>query len=251
MRMRLAARRPLFVVALGSTLIAAALFGAVTAEARDEVLVGRYAGHVTGQGKNIEFRVARDGEKLEIASFSGSLEARCQDGGTQGATFSGGKGTAIPTDGKVKFTAGGVDVSIILGGPVAVGRIDYSMPGCHDSVRFTAELQPPDPILQAGRYTSVSRGVETSLTVLQKRGYFELTQFSGLAENCQDQKLGIDAPPEAFIDGEGHADFTALGGRVKVEVKFHHKSHVEGRVTYSDGKCSETVGFGARLNPAI
>jgi hypothetical protein len=243
--------RPRVLIVLAIALLAAlAVTGVGTTSAAQEVLAGRYAGHVTGQGKSIEFRVARDGDKLVIASFSGSLEARCQGGlGTQTTAFGGGKGTVIPTDGRVDFKTEAVAVSIILGGPVAVGRIDYSMPSCHDSVRFTAELQPPDPIVQAGRYSGTFHHDDYDLTVVQKRGYFELTDFSGVAETCQDKKLGVDVSPEAFIDGNGLADFTALSGRVKVDVKFHHKSHAEGQVTYSDGSCTNTVGFGARLKP--
>lgn len=249
MRLRPAAARALFAV-LAAALLASALIGAVTAGAAQEVLVGRYAGHVTGQAKNVEFRVAREGDKLVLASFTGALEAQCQRGlGRQSAAFGGGKGTAIPADGRVEFEAlsGAVKVSLILGGPVAVGRIDYRAPDCNDSVKFTTELQPPDPILRAGRYEGTFAGETYGLTVVQKRGYFELTDFTGLAEDCKDKKLGVDVSPEAFIDGEGRADFTALGGRVKVAVRFHHKVHVEGSVTYSEPGCSNTVGFGARL----
>lgn len=88
--------------------------------------------------------------------------------------------------GKVQFKSDRMEVSIVLGGPVAVGRINYSMPSCRDSVRFTTEIQPPDP---AGG------------------------PLPGIAENCQDQKLGVDVSPEAFIDGDGKgsesADFSA------------------------------------------
>jgi hypothetical protein len=249
MRPRPVTVRAVWAVLIAS-LLATAVIGAAGAGAAQEVLVGRYAGHVTGQGKSVDFRVAREGDKLVLASFSGALEAQCKAGrGKQSATFGGGKGTVIPADGRVDFEAlgGGVKVSIVLGGPVAVGRIDYSAPDCDDSVKFTAELQPPDPILQAGRYLGTFRGETYGLTVVQKRGYFELTDFTGAAENCQDKKLGVDVSPDAFVDGEGRADFTALGGRVKVAVKFHHKSHVEGSVTYSEPGCSNTVGFAARL----
>lgn len=244
MRPRLTVFRVLL-VAVAAALPATALIGAATADGRTEILVGRYTGQ-TSQGKKVEFRLVREGDKLVIASFTGALD-HC--GGS--STFGTRDNTVIPADGRVTLRAlgGDVTISIIVGGPTSVGRIDYSMAGCSANVRFSADLQPPDDIAETGRYRGVFHSDTYELTVVKKRGYFEATDFTGVATNCQGKKLGIDVSPDAFIDEAGKAEFTALSGRVKVELRFHHQRQAEGRVTYSEGNCSEEVTFAVRHNP--
>jgi hypothetical protein len=242
--------RKAFVVALASVALVVALaVAAVGSAGAADVLVGRYNGH-TSQGKSVEFRIERQGDALVIASFSGSLDT-C--GGGQGATFGARENTVIPSDGRVEFKAlgGSVTVSIVIAGTGSVGKIDYALAGCKGNARFSAELQPPDPIVQAGLYLGQSTPKEpVEIEVQQKRGYFELTKFVGVASNCDRGLMEIDASPAAIIEGDGRVDFKALGGRVTVDIKFHHKSHAEGHIEYTHGSCARTDGFGARLKPA-
>ena len=104
--------------------------------------------------------------------------------------------------------------------------------------------------MQEGRYVGISNREPVEITVEQRRGYFELTGFSGTTEDCQRKVLGFDVSPAAFIDADGAVDFKALGGRVTVDIRFHHKSHAEGHIAYSHGDCTRSNGFGARLKLA-
>jgi hypothetical protein len=249
-RSRLAAPRAFLAVVLVVALSASALLAVTTAGANSqEVLVGRYVGS-TDQQRGVEMRVEKKDGKLVVASFQSSMALNCPPAGATSSTFGARPGAAIGGDGKVEFGAaeGAVKVSIILGGEVPVGRIDYSSGSCHFSSKFTAYIQPPDPIVTAGRYfSSGSKGVEMHVT--EKRGYFELTDFSGRVKDCARKVFGIDAEPKAFIEEDGQVEFTALGGRARVEMTFHHKVHVQGRVVYSHGGCTEDETFAARLAP--
>jgi hypothetical protein len=253
MRPRFVVPRALF-AALATALLGAALVVALSASAgaAPDVLVGRYAGS-TAQEKPVTLRVERDGGKLEVAEFASAIKSQCPDSvGTQEAVFNGGKGTAI-NDGRAEFGAlgGGVKVKLILGGPLALGTISYSFTDCKGSVNFSAPYQSPDPILQAGRYIGKNSEKEDILMVVtQKRGYFELTDFQGGVRDCKDHTFGIDEAPKVLIDGDGTVDFKVLSGRATVNVKFHHRSHAEGRIVYAHGDCRGDTNIGARLKPA-
>lgn len=237
------------VLAVMALALAAIGVAATASSGAQEVLVGRYTGH-TSQGKDVEFRIERQGDDLVIASFSGSLDT-C--GGGQSATFGARENTVIPSDGRVEFKAlgGSVTVSIVIAGTGSVGKIDYAMAGCNGNARFSAELQPPDPLVQAGLYLGQSTPKEpVEIEVRQKRGYFELTKFVGVASNCERGLMEIDASPAAIIEGDGRVDFKTLSGRVTIDIRFHHKSHAEGHIVYASGNCTRTDGFGARLKPA-
>lgn len=251
MRPRPAAPRALFFVVLGLALLTAGLLAAGTAGAAGQgAQVGRYLGS-TEQQRSVAMRIAEQNGKLVIATFESSIKVECPGAPEFTSTFGPRPDAAIDGDDRVSFKVGdNITVSMFLVGELAHGKIDYAGSGCHDSFKFTAYLQPPDPIVQAGRYVGTFHRETYALTVAQKRGYFEVTNFDGVAETCDGKKLGVDVSPTAFIDVDGLVDFTALSGRVKVALKFHHKSHVEGRITYADGKCSETIGFAARLKPA-
>jgi len=119
-------------------------------------------------------RVERKNGQLMLASFQGSIAVHCPPAGPASSTFGARPGAAIGGDDRVEFKAaeGAVTVTINLGGEVPVGRIAYSMGNCHSSSTFVAYLQPPDPIMQAGRYVGTSSREAVELRVAQKRGFF-------------------------------------------------------------------------------
>lgn len=251
-RSRLAAARALFALVFVVALSASALLVATTAGADSrEVLIGRYVGN-TDQQRGVELRVERKDGQLVIASFQSSIALNCPPAGPVSSTFGARPDAVIGGNGRVEFTAaeGAVKVSINLGGEAIIGRIDYSSGSCHLNSTFIAYIQPPDPIATAGRYVGGTGDREVQMHLTQKRGYVELTDFSGQVRDCDRKLYGIDAKPEAFIPEDGKVEFKALGGRARVEITFHHKVHANGQIVYTHGSCTENELFATRLKPA-